>query len=100
MPYPDSPLAHFKKAGEFRIVHLSAQVVGQCPCGSTEPIVLPVIPGAGAAGSCGTCGVVWFVEKIAYVELRPRSEHENPGPPQITIGVRGMMPRIVAPPRG
>lgn len=92
--------------GKVRVVSMVAVISCMCPCGSPNPLTLPVIAGQYGAAQCTACEAVIRAESITYHEPRlpePVDGKIDPArikPPQLSIGFDIQRPRIVRAPAG
>jgi hypothetical protein len=82
---PPGPVANMKPK------QMTATVVAACACGSREPVVCPVVPGADAAYQCPDCNVIWRIEKIEYYNPPENSSDEI----RVYVKWRATIPSIV-----
>lgn len=63
--------------GKVRIVGMVATVVVMCPCGSPEPMILPVVAGQYGRAQCSACDSIIRAESITYYEPKLPKPEDN-----------------------
>lgn len=87
--------------GKVRVVAMVAAVTCMCPCGSPEPLVLPVVAGQYGRCQCAACGTVLRAESITYLEPKLPDPDESGmidpekiKPPTLNIGFEVKTPGV------